>query len=97
MPRPVDLIVANRIHSVVDQVRLLSFLNPDAATRMLSAADSMPRDVITGLARDLLVDIAKDADLYIVFKCLALAKAPDSHAMLREAVQSVLDRERTAP
>lgn len=85
MSKPVDLIIANRLHETAE--RLASV--PQA---LLTVA--RPEQLSAELARALLCAVSHDAALPLVLKALAVAGAPSTLDEIAQRLQAARDQQR---
>ena len=85
---PIELIIANQLHRVAERHQALVSVVPDA----MVALNADP-NLGEALARDLLMNIAKDAPWHVVAACLAITDAPDKPELLQRD-RAAIDRMR---
>lgn len=87
---PIELIVANQIHRIAERHQTLVSVVPDAM-------DALNADPALGeaIARDLLMNIAKNAPWHLVSACLAVADAPAKDELVQR-YRAAIDRMREA-
>ena len=91
--KPVDLIVANVMHEVADELRRVQAIVDDLTKKagMIQSVQPPFDQIYRDVARSLLCNISHDADLSVVFSALAACKAPATAEMISEGLQAVQD------
>jgi len=91
MAKPVDLIVASTMQSFVRHLHIASHVLGRKKAPLIA---TVPTYAVEQVARQLLIEIAHEADIDIVYAALAACKAPDSPDMIKEGLQAVRDRQK---
>ena len=90
--KPIDLIVANTMYEGYASVKLADQL-VRAATLQGVKPEVTQADLHDSLARQLLVNIARDASIVQVYAALALLKAPATRELIAEGLQAIKDQQ----
>lgn len=91
MSKPVDLIVANTMHELMDLVRTEEIIWGQKSVKSMA---SLPSSAVELCARHLMIKIVRDADIEQVYRALAACLAPSSPDMIKEGLQAVRDRQK---
>lgn len=96
--KPINLIVANKMHEVVEQIAVVDRAMQSMKSLANKAGIQSPpvsavsaEDHASDIARSLLCAIAHSADMAKVYSALAAVGAPKTEADIKDGLQAVRD------